>query len=110
MTFILILDRYLDIISTLLNFFFVFSANTTFTSSDIEDAINVQANKLLTDKLTQSSTKEDVQNFLALAICTTIVGVSSLVTYTYISYSFHFEKAVKLVIIFLHLRLKRKVI
>ena len=84
MTFILILDRYLDIISTLLNFF-VFSANTTFTSSDIEDAINVQANKLLTDKLTQSSTKEDVQNFLALAICTTIVGVSSLVTYTYMS-------------------------
>ena len=81
MTFILILDRYLDIISTLLNFF-VFSANTTSTSSDIEDAINVQANKLLTDKLTQSSTKEDVQNFLALAICTTIVGVSSLVTYT----------------------------
>ena len=57
--------------------FSVFSANTTSTSSDVENAINVQANKLLTDELTQSSTKEDVQNFLALAICTTIVGVSS---------------------------------
>ena len=52
-----------------------FSANSTSTETAIENSINVEAKKLLKDEWTQANSETEVQNFLYVAIATTVVAV-----------------------------------
>jgi hypothetical protein len=58
--------------------FELITANTTASTSDVQQAIDVEASKLLKNDLTVANTEKEVQHYLIIAIVTTIVAVSDL--------------------------------
>jgi hypothetical protein len=58
--------------------FELITANTTASTSDVQQAIDVEASKLLKNDLTVANTEKEVQHYLISAIVTTIVAVSDL--------------------------------